>query len=228
VDQFIASVRTDFARTGLRVGSQFNLGLRYGDNLMSQAHLETSRLVIRTFSMDDLTVIHRILDQAFGDGSKADDPAALLERKAWLQWSILNQEWLPKLHQPAYGDRALTLKADGAVIGAIGYVPLLDVYEQIPALNTAATPSKYNIPEVGLFWAVDPQHQRQGYAAEAAQAMITFAFQQMRLRRILATTEYANIASQNVMRKIGMQIMRNPLPEPAWLQVLGVLENGAV
>lgn len=104
-------------------------------------------------------------------------------------------------------------------------MPLLDVYEQIPALNTSATPSKYSIPEVGL-WAIDPQHQRQGYAAEAAQAMITFAFQQMRLRRILATTEYENIASQNVMRKIGMQITRNPLPEPPWLQVVGVLENG--
>ena len=194
---------------------------------MSQVNIETSRLVIRTFSMDDLAVIHRILDQAFGDGSKADVPEALRERQSWLQWTILNQEWLPKLHQPAYGDRAITLKAGGAVIGAIGYVPLLDVYEQIPALNTSATPSKYSIPEVGLFWAVDPEHQRQGYAAEAAQAMITFAFQQMRLRRLLATTEYENIASQSVMRKIGMQITRNPLPEPPWLQVVGVLENGA-
>ncbi len=52
---------------------------------MSQANIETSRLVIRTFSMDDLAVIHRILDQAFGDGSKADDPEALRERQSWLQ-----------------------------------------------------------------------------------------------------------------------------------------------
>jgi len=112
---------------------------------MSQANIETSRLVIRTFNMDDLAVIHRILDQAFGDGSKADDRAALLKRQSWLQWSILNQEWLPKLHQPGYGERAITLKAGGALIGAIGYVPLLDVYEQIPALNTSATPGPYNI-----------------------------------------------------------------------------------
>ena len=95
--------------------------------------------------MDDLAVIHRILDQAFGDGSKADDPEALRERQSWLQWTILNQEWLPKLHQPGYDERAITLKAGGAVIGAIGYVPLLDVYEQIPALNTSATPGPYNI-----------------------------------------------------------------------------------
>lgn len=59
---------------------------------MSQTNLETSRLVIRTFSMDDLAVIHRILDQAFGDGSKADDLAALRERQSWLQWTILNQD----------------------------------------------------------------------------------------------------------------------------------------
>lgn len=81
--------------------------------------------------------IHRILDQTFGDGSKVDEKTALLERQSWLQWSIFNQEWLPKLHQPPYGDRAITLKTTGAVIGAIGYVPLLDAYEQIPELSAS-------------------------------------------------------------------------------------------
>ena len=28
-----------------------------------------------------------------------------------------------------------------------------------------------------------------------------------------------------LMRKLGMQVLRNPLPEPHWLQVVGVLWN---
>ena len=186
--------------------------------------IETDRLIIRAFVSDDLPVIHRILNQTFEvDGQ----PVPLEERRSWLQWSILNQEWFAKLHQPPYGDRAITLKATGEVIGSVGYVPLLDVYEQIPKLCDSTSPSSYTTTEVGLFWVIDPAHQRQGYATEAAQAMIDNAFKQMRLKRIIAATEYANIASQNVMKNVGMTITRNPLPDPPWLQIVGVLDNGA-
>jgi hypothetical protein len=92
---------------------------------MSRKIIETSHLIIRSFMLDDLSTIHRILDQAFGDGSKVDYKTAILERQAWLKWSQLNQEWLPKLHQPPYGDRAITLNATEEGIGAIGYRGLL-------------------------------------------------------------------------------------------------------
>jgi len=183
----------------------------------------TDRLIIRAFVLDDLPVIHRILNQTFEVDGQA---VPLEERRSWLQWSMLNQEWFPKLHQPPYGDRAITLKSTGEVIGSVGYVPLLDVYEQIPELCNSSTPGPYTTAEVGLFWVIDPAHQQQGYATEAAQAMIDNAFKQMRLKRIIAATEYKNIASQGVMKKAGMTITRNPLPDPPWLQVVGVLENG--
>jgi RimJ/RimL family protein N-acetyltransferase len=192
---------------------------------MTATILETQRLVIRPFIMEDLPVIHRILDQTFGGGSPVSDEAALDERRSWLQWSILNQEWFPKMHQPPYGDRAIVLKATETLIGSVGYVPVLDVNEQILGLRTADQPSGYTTPEVGLFWVIDPDHQRQGYATEAAQAMIDQAFTQWRLKRIVARTEYDNLASQAVMRKLGMRLEHNPLPEPHWLQVVGILEN---
>ena len=194
---------------------------------MSQKTIETNRLVIRSFRADDLRVIHRILDQTFGDGSKVDDKIALQKRQSWLRWSILNQEWLPKLHQPPYGDRAIILRVTGELIGSIGYVPLLDVYEQIPELANSASQRGFNTTEFGLFWVIDPTHQRQGYATEVAQAMIEYAFKQLQLKQIIATTEYSNDASQGVMRKVGMKITRNPLPDPPWLQVVGILENGS-
>jgi hypothetical protein len=55
--------------------------------------------------------------------------------------------------------------------------------------------------------------------------MIEYAFKHLRVKRIIATTEYANVASQGVMRKVGMKLTRNPYQEPPWLQVVGLLEN---
>ena len=187
--------------------------------------METERLIIRAFEPADLPVIHRILDLAFGDGTRAADADALRERESWLRWSILSQEWLPKLHQPPYGDLAIVLKSTGAVIGAAGLVPLLGPFEQIPELQLSGPGGGHNIPEVGLYWVIEPAHQGARYASEAAARLIEKAFKDLRLRRILATTEYDNAASQGVMRTLGMRITRNPLPEPAWLQVVGTLEN---
>jgi [ribosomal protein S5]-alanine N-acetyltransferase len=194
---------------------------------MNQSNLETQRLIIRPFVMDDLVAIHRILDQTFGDGKNLNNEAALKERRSWLQWSILNQEWFTKMHQPPLGDRAIVLKISGELIGAVGYVPLLDPFDQIPGLIGSAAPSGHSTTQLGLFWAIDPQHQRRGYATEAAQAMIEHAFKSLHLNRIVATTEHSNLASQGVMRKVGMRLTVNPLPEPHWLQVVGVLENSS-
>jgi RimJ/RimL family protein N-acetyltransferase len=77
-------------------------------------------------------------------------------------------------------------------------------------------------PEVGLFWAIDPKHQRKGYASEAGEALVEYAFDVLSLWRILATTEYDNHGSQAVMRKLGMNITHNPNKEPEWMQVVGV------
>jgi RimJ/RimL family protein N-acetyltransferase len=187
--------------------------------------LETPRLIIRPFLRDDLLIIHRILDQTLGDGTKVDDETALEERRSWLEWSILNQEWFVKLRQPPYGDRAISLKTSNQVIGSIGYVPLLLPSEQIPELRPMLQASPHYVTEFALFWAIDPKYQRQGYATEAAQRMVEYAFKQLQVKRVIASTEYTNVASQSVMRKIGMRLARNPLPEPSWLQVVGFLEN---
>jgi RimJ/RimL family protein N-acetyltransferase len=192
---------------------------------MSPFILETSRLTIRAFQSGDLAAIHRILDLTFGDGTKIADEEALIERRAWLEWSRLSAEWLPKMYQPPYGDRAVVLKRTDEVIGTVGYVPCFDVFEQIPGLGRGGPPSAYRVTEFGLFWAMDPDQQRQGYATEAAQALINFAFQQLRVKRLIATTEYDNIASMGVMRKLGMRLEKNPLSDPPWLQVVGVLEH---
>jgi RimJ/RimL family protein N-acetyltransferase len=192
---------------------------------MHHLRLHTPRLLIRSFTEDDLLPIHRILDQAFGDGTRVHDRAAIEQRRSWLHWAILSAEWFPRLAQPPLGERAIVLRASGELIGAIGYVPCLDVFEQLPRLRASGEPCGHTTPEIGLFWAIDPQHQRRGYASEAARAMIEHAFNQLRIKRLIATTEYSNLASQAVMAKVGMRVERNPLPHPPWLEIVGIIEH---
>lgn len=187
--------------------------------------LRSAHLTIRPFIEDDLMPIHALLDRAFNGGALVEDAAALAERRSWLQWSILSQRWFPALHQPAFGERAVVLTTTGELVAAVGLVPLVDVYGQIPELRWSGAALPGATAEVGLFWATDPAHHGRGYATEAARALIDHAFETLRLARILATTEHDNQASQAVMRKLGMRITRNPLPDPHWLQVVGVLNR---
>jgi hypothetical protein len=42
---------------------------------------------------------------------------------------------------------------------------------------------------------------------------------------LIATTERSNAASIGVMRRLGMDIQRNPDAQPGWFQTVGVLFN---
>ncbi len=188
--------------------------------------LETERLIIRPFALDDLDAVHRILDVELGEAVLGTEGAmAREERRQWLQWAVLNYEQLAKLYQPPYGDRAIVLKQMGQLIGAVGYVPCLDSFGQLPYWQSRGVPPNHCSTEFGLFWAISAAWQRKGHASEAARAMVAYAFTQLKLARIVATTTYNNEASIGVMRKLGMRIEKNPFPDPPWLQVVGVLES---
>ena len=79
------------------------------------------------------------------------------------------------LEQPHYNKRAIVLEETGEIIGAVGIVPYLDTFNQVTAFKRA--PNSPATAEVGLFWAIDPAHQRKGYAPEAARAMMEYLFQ---------------------------------------------------
>lgn len=180
--------------------------------------------------MEDLPDVFRILDVEFGDADlRTDETEALAERRQWLRWTVLNYEQLAKLHQPPYGDRAVVLKATGQLAGSCGFVPCLNAFEQVPGFAGGDPPPGpgCNTAEFGLFYAIAPAHQRRGYATEAAQALVDYALHDLNLKRVVATTDYDNVASIGVMRKLGMRIEKNPRAEPPWLQVVGVLESAA-
>jgi [ribosomal protein S5]-alanine N-acetyltransferase len=229
---------------------------------MQMPPIETDRLWIKPFTVDNLEVVHSILDvqpNAVNDVARAWEA-----RRIWLQWTVLNYEALAALHQPPYGDRAIVLKLphpsplpegegvrnggttnamtmnamtthmetgimdEGEIIGVCGLVPVLLPFEQLPAFSGDRDGEQgvvRNTNEIGLYWAVARERQRQGYASEAGAALINFAFNELNLKRIVATTTYDNLASIGVMRRLGMSIKRNPSTQPPWLQVVGVLNN---
>ncbi len=193
--------------------------------------LETERLVIRPFTTEDLDDIHQILDidlmtADFGTGGALTRQ----EREQWLQWTILSYEELAKLNQPPYGDRAVVLKQTQQIIGACGFVPSFAPFGQLLSLHSAShdAGAHFNSSAFGLFYAFSPAYQRQGYATEATQALIDYAFRELQLKRIVATTTYENVASIAVMRKVGMRIEKNLYLDPPWFQVVGILENSPI
>jgi [ribosomal protein S5]-alanine N-acetyltransferase len=182
--------------------------------------LETERLIIRELTMDDLESINNVLNKSFGS------EMPLGERQRWLQWTTLGYEMFAMLEQPHYGERAVVLKETGEIIGAVGIVPYLDTFNMVVAFNRArAAPAT---AEVGLFWAIVPVHQGQGFATEAARALMKYLFTHEKLGRIIATTGYNNLPSQKVMQKLRMTIQRLDEPQPPDQFVVRVVENNII
>jgi ribosomal-protein-alanine N-acetyltransferase len=171
--------------------------------------LPTPRLTVRELAGSDRAAVEGLLE---GD------------RRRWLEWTQLGYEQLAELRQPPYGERAVELHETGAVAGLVGLVPALGPFGLLPSWPE---PGSLLRPEVGLYWIVAPEQRGRGIATEAAAALVAHAFAELRLARVVATTEHENLASIGVMRRLGMRIERNPGPEPPWFQTVGVLHADA-
>lgn len=188
--------------------------------------LETERLRIRPFTPDDLhDTIQTLTTIGWVDESQTEaEQHAAIEK--YVQWSSLNHTQLAQIGQPPYGERVIALKQSNQMIGTCGYVPCIDNYSMYPYFG--GRQDGLATAEVGLLWTIHSNHQQQGYGAEAARALIAYAFDGLNLHHIIATTSYDNIASQKVMQKAGMWLERNPYDDPPWLQIVGIAENPKV
>jgi [ribosomal protein S5]-alanine N-acetyltransferase len=176
---------------------------------MSMPVLTTERLTVRPLTSADARDV--------SDANGEPEPG-------WLEWTISGYHQLAQLNQPPYGERAIALRDTDQLVGLVGVVPSMGPFAQLPGFEPGSRGRSRFRPEVGLFWALSPAHRGNGYATEAAAAVIAFGFGAMNLRRIVATTTRDNEASMAVMRRLGMTIAANPLPEPEWFQVVGWLD----
>jgi RimJ/RimL family protein N-acetyltransferase len=139
--------------------------------------IETPRLLIRPFTPHDW---QSVLAYASDAEIMAYIPSGPLD-EAGVKAFIAR----PETEEGA--SHALILKAESRLIGHMVFHPWY-------------APRTF---EIG--WVIGKGHHGQGYASEAASALLQYGFETLNLHRIIATCQPENIASYRVMEKIGMR-----------------------
>jgi [ribosomal protein S5]-alanine N-acetyltransferase len=145
--------------------------------------LETTRLVLRPFSLDDAGDVQRLAGAPEVADTTLNIPHPYEDGMA--------ETWLGT-HQARFdaGEGvvfAITLRDMSALIGAIG----LEITK------------RHRRAEMG-YWVGVP-YWGQGYCTEAAQAVVAYGFRELDLHKVVATHLVRNPASGRVMQKAGMQ-----------------------
>lgn len=109
----------------------------------------------------------------------------------------------------------------------IGFVGLSVPRFTVPQFQTACT------THVEIGWRLGHEYWGKGFAQEAARACLDYGFNQLRLPEIISFTSVLNTKSENVMKKIGMNFVKEfdhpNIPEGHRLSrhVLYLKENSA-
>ena len=93
--------------------------------------------------------------------------------------------------QDGLGHFAVELVATGRLAGAIG-------------LSRVSRPLPF-APAVEVGWRLDRHYWGQGYATEAARAVLRYAFDEKGFDEVVAFTAAVNLPSRAVMDRLGMQ-----------------------
>jgi RimJ/RimL family protein N-acetyltransferase len=145
----------------------------------------TDRLGIRPATHDDLEALGRIQNQA--------------EVAYWLPSAVGTQaDYLLRMGSGGLLPRTLVVELEEAVIGEL-YLHVTDGWAQVE-VSERATDSE---AEIG--WGLDPVHQGHGYATEAAATLVRICFEELGVRRVVASAFADNEASLRVMERLRMR-----------------------
>lgn len=139
-------------------------------------YIRTPRLVIRDYSPADWQDLHDIFS----------DPVVMRECEPTYTPEQTREALASYIRKDiAY---AVTLAENGKVIGHA-------LFAQLPP------PDERGIYEIG--WIYNQHYWRQGYAFEAAAALIHYGFQELKLHKVIAET-IDPVRSVGLMKKLGM------------------------
>ena len=144
--------------------------------------ITTERLILRALSPDDLDAYTAInadpqMRTYTGDGRPPD------RESTWRAMALLLGHW----HLRGYGMWAMVERATGAFIGRAG----LYNQEGWPGLEVA--------------WTVARHRWSNGFATEAGQAALDYAFQVVGAEHVISIIHPDNIASIRVAEKLGLE-----------------------
>lgn len=145
--------------------------------------LHTPRLILRALRMDDLDDLYAYAsDPELARHTPWDHYRSLAEARAGLE------QYVAQYETEGMGNWGIEHRADRKLIGIC---------------NFTYWRARHRRAEIGH--AISCRYWGQGLAVEAAQALINFGFDKMKLVRIEATCLPENTKSQRVMQKLGMQ-----------------------
>ena len=144
-------------------------------------HRETARLVISELTREDGELMLAILNDPDFIRNVADRGVRTVEQAQ----DYLEQGTIASYTQHGFGMYKVALK-DGSAIGLCGLV------------------KRDFLEDVDIGYAYLPEYRGQGYALEAAQAVMDFAREELDLRRIVAIVSPENDRSVALLEKLGM------------------------
>ncbi len=146
--------------------------------------LETPRLFLRNWTESDLEPFARMNS----DPQVMKFFPKLLSKE---ESDGLARKIIAHLDEKGWGLWAVERKDNHEFIGFVGLsVPLPDVPVE---------------PGVEIGWRLGKDHWGQGFATEAAREALKFAFETLKLPRVISFTAKINIRSQAVMERIGLK-----------------------
>lgn len=162
--------------------------------------LRTERLILREFHHEDWQVVHTYQNTPryllyYPWHQRSEDDV-----RAFVQHLIDWQDAVPRIK---FQLAIAPLDAGGALRDLIG--------------NCGIRMYHPDATEADLGYEIAPDHWGQGYATEAAAAMVEFGFGGLGLHRIWAECIASNRASARVLEKLGMQ-QEGRLREKRWMK----------
>ena len=153
--------------------------------MLYEDRIETDRLTLRSIQMNDIEDIHSYASDPNIDMMMFLPKETISDTKEFVEYAVA--QW--NMDMPE--DREYVIIYNGAVIGGV---------------NLERCPEEHNY-EIG--WTIHSKYRNCGYATEAANALVNYAFTTLKADRVQAHCDSRNIASEKVMKKIGMHLVDN-------------------
>jgi [ribosomal protein S5]-alanine N-acetyltransferase len=150
--------------------------------------LETSRLILREFVLDDAEALARVL----GDAETMRFYPMAFDRAAVDSWIARNRQ---RYERDGHGLWAMILQSSSELIGDCGLT-----VQQVDGAD-----------EIEIGYHVRRELWGQGLATEAAHACRDYGFARLPAQRLISIIRPENLASRRVAEKIGMTVWKKAM-----------------
>lgn len=172
--------------------------------------IKTDRLILKAQTINEQKKLWEILMIPEVNKYYLTVPTQFREKlKSWDKQKIFYENEMKHANDNNVFRWSIFLKDTGVCIGRISCHEGHDEDENI------------NNPNIrGVGWIIDPKFQRNGYATEAANAMIAFMFVECEIKKIITEAAICNPASWKVMEKLDFERQKNKMIQYTFLDDL--------